>query len=62
METQINPVNHVRDWAIDKIAKLHDADRHRNALALLSEFDEWINLPDGEDEIEYLSIEESYDS
>lgn len=59
METpiEISLVNHIRDWAIQKIDLLHEADRHRNADALLSEFDEWINLPDGVDEIEYLSIE-----
>lgn len=56
--TEISPVNHIRDWAIQKIDLLHEADRHRNADALLAEFDEWINLPDGVDEIEYLSIEE----
>jgi hypothetical protein len=56
METQTDPVNYVRDWAIDKIEKLHDADRHRNAQALLAEFDEWINLPDGVDEIEYICV------
>lgn len=56
--TELNPVNFVRDWAIQKIELLHEADRHRNADALLAEFDEWINLPDGVDEIEYLSIEE----
>ena len=58
METQINPVVHVRDWAIDKIELLHEADRHRNAKALLAEFDEWINLPEGEDEINYLCLED----
>ena len=56
--TEINPVNHIRDWAIQKINLLHEADRHRNANALLAEFDEWINLPDGVDEIEYICLEE----
>ena len=58
METQIDPVNYVRDWAIGKIELLHEADRHRNANALLAEFDEWINLPEGEDEITYICLEE----
>ena len=58
METQINPVIHVRDWAMDKIELLHEADRHRNARALAAEFDEWINLPEGEDEISYLCLED----
>ena len=59
METQIEsePVAQVREWAIGKIERLHDADRHRNAQALLAEFDEWINIPDGQDEIDYLCLE-----
>ena len=57
METRIDPVNHVRDWAMDKIELLHEADRHKNAKALLAEFDEWINLPEDEDEITYLCLE-----
>ena len=59
METLTDPVNYVRDWAIDKIEKLHEADRHKNAMALLAEFDEWIDLPEGVDEIEYFSIDYS---
>lgn len=60
MKTQfeIDPVNHIRDWAIQKIELLHEADRHKNANAILAEFDEWINLPDGVDEIDYLCLEE----
>ena len=58
METEIDPVIQIRDWAIDKIELLHEADRHRNAKALLAEFDEWINLPEDQDEIEYLCIED----
>jgi len=59
METQIEsePVAQVREWAVEKIQLLHDADRHRNAQALLAEFDEWINIPDGQDEIDYLCLE-----
>jgi hypothetical protein len=61
METQIEPIEpvvQVRDWAIEKIEMLHESDRHRNAAALLAEFDEWINLPDDQDEISYLCIED----
>jgi hypothetical protein len=58
METQIEPVVHIREWAMEKIDLLHEADRHRNAKALLAEFDEWINLPDGVDEIEYFCLED----
>ena len=54
-----DPVNHARDWAIEKIQMLHEADRHRNANALMMEFDEWINLPDDVDEIEYCYSEYS---
>ena len=58
METEINPVVYARDWAIDKIELLHEADRHRNAAALLAEFEEWINIPDGGDEISYICLED----
>lgn len=57
MEIVTEPVIEVREWAIQKIQNLHDADRHRNAKALAAEFDEWINLPCGEDEISYICIE-----
>ena len=60
METQIEsePVAFVREWAINKIELLHDADRHKNAQALLAEFDEWINIPDGVDQLDYLCLED----
>lgn len=58
METETDPVIQIRDWAIDKIELLHEADRHKNAKALLAEFDEWINLPEDQDEIEYLCLED----
>jgi hypothetical protein len=60
METEIEnePVALVREWAINKIELLHDADRHKNAQALLAEFDEWINLPEGTEELEYLCLED----
>jgi len=59
METTIeNPyVAQVRDWAVKKIDLLHEADRHRNAKALAAEFDEWINLPEGTEELEYFCLE-----
>jgi hypothetical protein len=54
-----NPyVSQVRDWAIKKIDLLHEADLHRNAKALAAEFDEWINIPEETDEIDYLCIED----
>ena len=58
METQTEPVVQVREWAIKKIELLHDADRHKNAKALAAEFDEWINIPDGVEELDYLCLED----
>ncbi len=60
METEIEsePVALVREWAINKIELLHEADRHKNAQALLAEFEEWINLPEGVEELEYLCLED----
>jgi hypothetical protein len=53
-----NPyVAQVRDWAVKKIDLLHESDRHRNAKALAAEFDEWINISEDTEELEYLSIE-----
>lgn len=59
METQIEDqtIFDVREWAINKIELLHEADRHRNAKALAAEFDEWINIPDGTEELNYLCID-----
>ena len=60
METQIEsePVAQVRDWAVRKIELLHEADRHKNAKALAAEFDEWINIPEGTVEFDYLCLED----
>ena len=60
METQIEsePVAQIREWAMNKIELLHEADRHKNAKALAAEFDEWINIPDGTEELDYLCLEE----
>ena len=60
METQIHsePVAFVREWAMNKIELLHDADRHKNAQALLAEFEEWINIPEGVQELDYLCLED----
>jgi chromosome condensin MukBEF ATPase and DNA-binding subunit MukB len=54
-----NPyVSQVRDWAVKKIELLHEADRHRNAEALAAEFDEWINVPEETEKLEYLCLED----
>ena len=60
METQIESesVSRVRDWAIHKIELLHESDRHKNARALAAEFDEWINISEETEELEYLCLEE----
>jgi hypothetical protein len=47
----------LRDWAVNKINNLHESDKHRNAKALAAEFDEWINVPEDSDEIEYLCLD-----
>jgi hypothetical protein len=52
-------VSDVRDWAVKKIELLHEADRHKNAKALLAEFDEWINIPEGTEELDYLCLEDT---
>ena len=52
-------VSNVRDWAVKKIELLHEADRHKNAKALLAEFDEWINIPEGTEELDYLCLEDN---
>jgi len=60
METTIEPVVQIRDWSIDRIHELTQTDskqNHLNALAISEEFDEWLNLPDGESELTYLCLE-----
>ena len=54
METQIEPLNQVRDWAIDRIESMTN---QGDALALVAEFDEWIDVEENQ-EINYLCIEE----
>jgi hypothetical protein len=57
METQIEPIVQVRDWAIDRIESLCEQDRYKNAVALSAEFEEWLDIPEGNQEIDYLCIE-----
>jgi len=61
METKIEPVAYLRDWSIDRIHTLADGnfDDQLNAIAIAEEFDEWINLPEGLNELEYLCVEET---
>ena len=61
METQIEPVTYVREWCIDRIHHLADyggLEDQLNAVSLAEEFDEWINIPDGVQELDYLCLEE----
>jgi hypothetical protein len=53
MATKIEPVVQVRDWVIQKIK---DTDDYDTAIALVAEFEEWLDL-DGKEEIDYLCIE-----
>jgi hypothetical protein len=57
VKIECESIHHAREWAMRKIDLLHEADRHRNARALEAEFNEWIHIPDGVDEFEYISIE-----
>jgi hypothetical protein len=47
----------VKDWAVNKIDLLHEADRHKNAKALEAEFYEWIHIPDDVKEIEFFYMD-----
>jgi hypothetical protein len=47
----------IKDWATNKIDLLHEADRHKNAIALEAEFREWIHIPDNVEEIEYFYMD-----
>jgi hypothetical protein len=60
METQIESeaVSQVREWAMNKIELLHESDRHKNARALAAEFEEWINIPEDTETLEYLCLED----
>ena len=60
METTIEPVVQIRDWSIDRIHHLADTgniEQQLNAVAIAEEFDEWINLPEGDNELDYLCLE-----
>jgi len=59
METQIEPLQHIRDWSIERIHELAEGDLESqfNAVAIAEEFDEWINFSEDEREIHYLVLE-----
>ena len=50
-------INQIRDWSIERIKFLHESDRHRNARAISAEFEEWINIDEYNNELEYICLE-----
>ena len=61
MENSIEPIIQVREWSIDRIHHLADTgnlEQQFDAVAIAEEFDEWINIPEDQKEVEYLSLEE----
>jgi hypothetical protein len=61
METQTEPVVQVREWAVDKIETLTqhgNAVDQLNALAIIDEFHEWLDIPEGTQELDYLCLED----
>ena len=61
MENSIDPIIQVREWSIDRIHHLADTgslEQQFDAVSIAEEFDEWINVPEHQREVEYLSLEE----
>ena len=60
MKETIEPVSFSREYAINRIHHLAEGDLQSqfDAVAIAEEFDEWINLPDGPNEIDCLVIEQ----
>ena len=61
MENSIEPIIQVREWSIDRIHHLADTgslEQQFDAVAIAEEFDEWINIPQDQEEVEYLSLED----
>ena len=61
MENSIEPIIQVREWSIDRIHHLADTgdlEQQFDAVSIAEEFDEWINIPEDQKEVEYLSLEE----
>ena len=62
METQIEPIVQVRDWCIERIEHLTEVDcteSYLNAVAISEEFSEWIDIKEGDGELEYFSMEDN---
>lgn len=60
MNTKIEPVAQIRNWSIERIHKLSEGDIESqfDAVAIAEEFGEWIDLPVGKHELEYLCLED----
>ena len=48
-------VAHIRDWSIDK---MESAELVGDKIALYSEFEEWIEIDEDENDVEIISINE----
>jgi hypothetical protein len=59
MNAKIEPVAQIRNWSIERIHELAEGniESQFDAVAIAEEFDEWINLPVGKNELEYLCLE-----
>jgi len=54
METEIEPVAQIREWAIDRLGAVESVGAKS---AIYEEFEDWIELED-KDEIEYMCLED----
>ena len=52
-----NTLSDIKDWAVNKIDLLHESDRHKNAISLEQEFEEWIHIPEEVQEIDIMYID-----
>ena len=52
-----NTLSDIKDWAVNKIDLLHESDRHKNAISLEQEFEEWIHIPEEVQEIEIMYMD-----
>ncbi len=60
MNAKIEPVAQIRNWSIERIHKLSEGniESQFDAVAIAEEFGEWIDLPVGKHELEYLCLED----
>ena len=55
LKTTEDIIAHVREWAIDKI---EEAPLCGEKIAIYEEFGEWIDIEEGDDDLEIVSLEE----